>query len=208
MSIRLRVGVCAVVSLVSLVSSCLPTFPARAPAGVAVVDDFSDPDLASRYHLQGGSWRVVDGALSTLGDRNLPLWLRAPLSENVRVEFTSMSTTPAVDMKVEIFGDGIRHESGYVVIVGGWNNTLSGIARLDEHEAQRVVKRTRFETNRRYRWRIERTDGHTLRLFLDDAEIAAYDDPAPLCGPRHSRFAFSGWEAEVTFDDLRITPLP
>lgn len=202
---RLRVCVCV---LAVALAACLPTFPAEAPVGVAFADDFSDADLASRYHLQGGSWRVVDGALSTLGDRNLPLWLRSPLSCNVRIDFTSTSTSPAVDMKVELFGDGIRHESGYAVIVGGWNNTLSGIARLDEHEPKRVMKRTRHEANRPTRWRIERTDGRTLRLFVDGAEVAAYVDGAPLCGPRNNRFAFSGWESEVRFDDLRITPLP
>ena len=158
--------------------------------------------------MQGGSWRVVDGALTTLGDRNLGLWLRTPLSRNTRIEFTSTSSSAAVDMKVEVFGDGIRHESGYVVIVGGWNNTLTGIARLDEHEVKRVTRRTRFEANRSYRWRIERTDGRRLRLFLDDELLATYDDDAPLFGPRNSRFGFSGWESEVTFDNLQITPLP
>jgi hypothetical protein len=203
MRLRLLASVLAASS-----SACLPTFPATAAGGVAHADDFSDADLGNRYHLQGGSWRVVDGALSTLGDRNLPLWLRSPLSCNVRVEFTSTSASPAVDMKVEIFGDGIRHESGYIVVVGGWNNTLSGIARLDEHEAKRVMKRTRHDANRPVRWRIERTDGRTLRVFVDGEEIAAYVDDAPLCGPRNDRFAFSGWESEVRFDDLRITPLP
>jgi len=189
-------------------TSCLPTFPRETPPGVAFADDFSSSMLGERYNVQGGSWRVADGALVTLGDKNLPLWLRAPLARNVRVEFTSKSASSAVDMKVEIFGDGIRHESGYIVIVGGWNNTLSTIARLDEHEEKRVAKRTRFEANRVYRWRVERTDGHTLKLFLDDELLAAYDDGAPLYGPRNNRFAFSGWESEVTFDDLRITPLP
>ncbi len=182
--------------------------PSTSGAAVAVVDDFSDDALADRYNVQGGSWRVVDGALSTLGDRNLPLWLRAPLAENTRVEFTSRSSSPAVDMKVEIFGDGIRHESGYVVIVGGWNNTLTVIARKDEHEPTRVTRRTRFEANRTYRWTIERSDGQTLRLLLDGEELVRYVDATPLKGPRHSRFAFSGWESAVTFDDLRITPLP
>lgn len=202
----MRLGLFA--SVLAASSACLPTFPATSRGGVAFDDDFSDAELGDRYHLQGGSWRVVDGALSTLGDRNLPLWLRSPLSCNVRVEFMSTSSSPAVDMKVEIFGDGIRHESGYIVIVGGWNNTLSGIARLDEHEAKRVMKRARHEPNRTIRWRIERTDGKTLRAFVDGEEIAAYVDEAPLCGPRHDRFAFSGWESEVRFDDLRITPLP
>ncbi|MGZ3458496.1 MAG: hypothetical protein ACXU86_08310, partial [Archangium sp.] len=35
----------------------------------------------------------------------------------------------------EIFGDGSDHASGYVLIHGGWNNSLSIIARLDEHGA-------------------------------------------------------------------------
>lgn len=210
MRLRSPAIVAALVAALSAVSttSCLPTFPASAPAGGAFVDDFSDADLASRYHHQGGSWRVVDGALSTLGDRNLPLWLRSPLPCNVIVEFTSTSSSPAVDMKIEIFGDGIRHESGYVVVVGGWNNTLSGIARLDEHEPARVMHRSRYQSNQKTAWRIERTDGRTLRLWVDGVEVAAYVDAAPLCGSRNNRFAFSGWESEVRFDDLRITPLP
>lgn len=199
------------VSSLIILSGCLPTFT-ETPAGVAVVDDFDDKDhgeaLAARAHVQGGSWRVVDGKLSTLGDHNLPLWLDAPLSQNTRIEFTSTSTSAAVDMKVEVFGDGIRHESGYIVIVGGWNNTLTGIARLDEHEKARQVRRTRYEVGRTYRWKIERTDGRTLSLYVDDELQARYQDADPLWGPRNNRFAFSGWESEVTFDNLRITPLP
>lgn len=192
----------------ALWAACVPTFPSTTTPGAVVTDDFSDAALASRYRLRGGSWRVVDGQLTTLGDSNLPLWLDAPLSQNTRIEFTSMSAAPAVDMKVEVFGDGIRHESGYIVVVGGWNNTLTAIARLDEHEAKRVTRRTRFEANRPYRWRIERKDGRRLQLFLDDELLVTYDDPSPLFGPRNNRFAFSGWESEVTFDNLRITPLP
>jgi len=212
-SIRLRLrlpllSLTASAALSAFLSACLPTFPSTTPAASAVVDDFSDADLSARYNVQGGSWRVVDGALSTLGDRNLPLWLRAPLSKNVRIQFSSRSQSPAVDMKVEVFGDGIRHESGYIVIVGGWNNTLTVIAKQDEHEPTRVTKRTRLEANRTYQWTVERTDGKTLRLLLDGEEVVRYVDEEPLFGPRHSRFAFSGWESAVTFDDLRITPLP
>lgn len=194
--------------LLSAAAGCLPSFPSSPPAAAAFADDFSDADLAGRYHLQGGSWRVVGGKLSTLGDHNLPLWLNAPLSRNVRVEFTSTSSSAAVDMKVEIFGDGTRHESGYICIVGGWENTLTGIARLDEHEKARVTRRSRFEAGRSYRWLIQRTDGKTLELFLDGERQATYVDRDPLFGPRNNHFAFSGWESEVVFDDLKITVLP
>ena len=185
----------------------MPGFPERAPITAVVVDDFSEADLSGRYRVEGGSWRVVDGVLKTIGDRNLPLWSNVVLPKNVRIEFTSTSSSPEVDMKVELFGDGVRHESGYIAIVGGWNNTLTALARLDEHERARVTKRTRFEAGRVYRWRIERSDGHTVQLFVDDVLQVAYDDPSPLYGPRNNRFAFSGWEADVTFDQLTITPL-
>ena len=189
-------------------SSCLPTFPRGEQTPQHVVDAFDYPALHGRYHHQGGSWRVVAGALNTLGDRNLPLWSKAALSKNVRIEFTSTTATPAIDMKVEIFGDGIRHESGYIVIVGGWNNTTTVIARLNEHEKGRASLRSRWEQSKSYRWKLQRTDGHTLELFIDDVKMLRYDDPDPLWGERNNRFAFSGWESDVTFDNLVITPLP
>ena len=187
--------------------ACVPGFADAPPLTSPSVDDFSDAQLTTRYRHEGGSWRVLDGALRTIGDRNQPLWSNVVLPQNVRIEFTSVSSSPDIDMKVELFGDGVRHESGYIAIVGGWTNTLTVIARLDEHEAQRVTKRTRFVAGQRYRWRIERTDGHTIKLFIDDELQVAYDDKAPLYGPRNNRFAFSGWESDVAFDDLKITPV-
>jgi hypothetical protein len=205
---RCHLGVSLLCVVGVQIAACLPTFPAAPPAATPVKDDFSDPDLKGRYHLQGGTWRVVDGALTSLGERNLPLWHKAPLSKNVRVEFTAMSASPAVDIKVELFGDGVRHESGYIVIFGGWSNTLGVIARLDEHEKKRTERRLRLVPNQRYRVRIERQDGKTLRVFLDDNEILTRIDNDPLWGPRNNRFAFSNWESHVSFDDLVITPLP
>ncbi|MBM4282696.1 MAG: hypothetical protein FJ137_18750 [Deltaproteobacteria bacterium] len=203
--------VLAAVLIASTAVGCLPgERPARraVTATAPFVDDFDDPALRDRYFVQGGSWRVVDGALSTLGDRNLPLWLDVALPKNVRVELDVTSLSSAVDAKVELFGDGVRHESGYVAILGGWNNTLSGIARLDEHEKAKVMNRSRFEQGRTYHLVVQRTDGATIELFVDGDKVASYHDKEPLCGPGHDRFAFSGWESEVTFDHLKITALP
>ena len=69
------------------------------------------------------------------GVKNNPLWLKAKLPENVAVDFDVRSMSPEGDIKCEIFGDGSDHASGYVLIHGGWNNTISIIARLDEHGA-------------------------------------------------------------------------
>jgi hypothetical protein len=199
------------VVLASSTWACLPGD--RAARGVVTattpfVDEFDDADLGDRYFAQGGSWRVVRGALTTLGDHNLPLWLDVTLPKNVRIDVDVTSASTAVDMKVELFGDGVRHESGYIAIVGGWNNTLSGVARLDEHERARVMNRTRYEQGRTYHLAVQRTDGATVELFVDGDKVASYRDKAPLYGPGNDRFAFSGWESEVTFDHLKITALP
>lgn len=171
-------------------------------------DDFNRQALGPHYKLTGGTWTIKDGALHSTGDHNIPLWLDVPLAKNTKVEFTAWSKSPAVDTKVEIFGDGLKHESGYIAILGGWNNSISTIARLDEHEKTRVQKRTKWEKDRRYRWTIIREDGQTLRMLIDGKEVLAYPDKAPLYGPRNNKLAFTNWESDVYYDDLRITPLP
>jgi hypothetical protein len=186
--------------------SCLPKTSAQRIEPFS--DDFNRAELGPRYVKRGGSWRVVDGALSTLGDHNQPLWLDVALARNTRVEFTAWSTSPAVDMKIEIFGDGVKHESGYIVIVGGWSNTITTIARLDEHEKTRKEVRRRWEPNRKYRWTVQRTDGKTLELYIDGELVVKYPDPSPLMGARNNKLAFTSWESEVYYDDLVITPLP
>jgi hypothetical protein len=105
-----------------------------ATATVPYSDDFADPSTVSRnYWTTGGHWRVVSGELLAPGVKNNPLWLQARLPRDVAVEFDARSESPEGDLKVEIFGDGLNHASGYVLIHGGWNNRLSVIARLDEH---------------------------------------------------------------------------
>ncbi|MDQ3262041.1 MAG: hypothetical protein M3Y59_00040 [Myxococcota bacterium] len=106
------------------------------PAGVGLPysDPFNDGSLLHQnYWSSGGDWRVMDGQLVSPGVKNNPLWLKARLPQNSAVEFDARSTGNEGDIKVEIYGDGLNHQSGYVLIHGGWNNRVSIIARLDEH---------------------------------------------------------------------------
>jgi hypothetical protein len=106
----------------------------EATVGLPYQDDFSDPSTVQKHYWStGGLWRTVDGQLVCPGVKQNPLWLKAKLPQNVAVEFDARSQSPEGDIKVEIFGDGTDHASGYVLIHGGWNNTLSIIARRDEH---------------------------------------------------------------------------
>lgn len=196
--------------------------------------DFSGA-LGPEWHSPSRAWKTVNGRLFSPGTHNVPLWLSAPLPKNVRVSFTAESKSEAVDLKFEIFADGEHHASGYVVILAGWNNSKSIIARLDEHgpeftptqiaalksevhkdrdaaakkyREQRaiVAKYERQQPGRIYRFRFEKQD-HDLRFFVDDMLYLEFFDPAPLFGAKHDRLAFNNWASEVYFDDLKIEPL-
>lgn len=187
--------------------------------------DFSDAGVVARdFYSTGGFWRVVNGELLSPGVKNNPLWLQAKLPQNVAVEFDVRSESAAGDIKVELFGDGTDHASGYVFIHGGWNNSLSIIARLDEHGASldslkrngtplRADTHLRVEARpypvqvgRTYHWRIERR-GSLLTWTIDGRPFMSFDDPNPLVGKGHDRFGFSSWESQLYFDNLRIEPL-
>jgi hypothetical protein len=119
---------------------------AATTTSVPYTQDFSDPGVVERdFSSTGGHWRVVDGQLLSPGVKNNPLWLQAKLPRDVAIEFDARSESPEGDLKVELFGDGTDHASGYVLIHGGWNNSLSIIARLDEHGASLASLRQQAE---------------------------------------------------------------
>ncbi len=196
-------------------------------------DDFdSSATISEHYWSTGGLWRVQDGWLYSPGVKQNPLWLRASLPNDVAVEFDVRTPGAEGDVKVEIFGDGSDHASGYVLIHGGWNNSQSIIARLDEHGPSLAALQQqaagadlvasgvyradtrvrvegqpfRVEANRTYHWRIERR-GKVLSWFIDGQPFLRFEDPIPLTGKGHDRFGFSSWQADLYFDNLRITPL-
>ena len=94
-------------------------------------DDFTDSStLTSHYFTTGGGlWRVVDGELFSPGVKNNPLWLKAKLPRNVRIEFDTRAASNDGDIRVELFGNGVDHMSGYMVVFGGWGNSRSALVR-------------------------------------------------------------------------------
>jgi hypothetical protein len=170
-------------------------------------DDFERPELGPNYFTIGGHWRIEDGVVHSPGVKNNPLWLKARLPDNVAVEFDVRSASADGDIKCEIFGNGRDHASGYVIVFGGWSNSTSVIARLDEHGSDRQEKRgLKVEKGRTYHFRIERR-GTLLRWLADNQLMMEYDDPAPLRGKGHDRFGFSSWDSDLFFDNLSVQPL-
>src|SRR5438105_8555357 len=131
---RIAVPVAAVVALVQL-PFVHWALRGAAPVAAAVPyeDDFNRASLGEAWWSNGGLWRIVDGQLYSPGVGNNPLWLKARLPADVRIEFDARSEGPDGDVKWELDGDGRDHSTGYVFLFGAWHNRESRICKLDEH---------------------------------------------------------------------------
>ena len=175
--------------------------------------------------MKTNAWRVENGKMCVDNAHNHGVWLNRTLPINARVEFDAWAMTDDGDLKAEVWGDGKSYATGssytnatsYLAILGGWKNTLQVLARLDEHGADRkaipIVKETddprqrAVQRGQLYQFRIERTDGKTVRWTVNGVEYLSWNDPQPLAGQGHDHFGFNEWEAKVCFDNVKVTPL-
>lgn len=184
-------------------ASCSPSTAASVPFD----DGFDRPELGGNWvDLEGGEWHIKDGRLHNTGAQNKPLWLSAGLPDNVVIEFDIWSDPKICDCKFEVFGDGRTHASGYILIMGGWKNRISTIARLDEHEKERPEKKSECVPGKKMRWKVERRGGQ-IKWYVDDKLHMERNDPKPLKGKGHDRLAFSNWQSDVYYDNLSIRVL-
>ncbi len=206
------------VALVALQLAALATLAGCAPKDPAITapfsDDFERQGLGEDWHNTGGPYRIEGGALKVKGAYNHPLWLRRKLPSDAVIEFDATSRSASGDIKVEVYGDGVTfaHDkgaytaSGYVFIFGGWRNSKSMIARQDEHAPGQPSRTTpKVEVGRTYHHKIV-FKGTAITWFLDGQEFLKMDDPQPLRGKGHQYFAFSNWDADLTFDNVKISP--
>lgn len=191
------------------------TYSTAAGKGQVIFQDaFNRDELGPNWHTTGEGITLEDGAVKVLDAHNHPAWLEIPLPDDFRIEFDAWAETEEGDIKVEVAGDGHSYATsdnyvatGYVLIFGGWNNSLNVIARMDEHGRDRVTSdEPTVEPGRRYHWTITRTGGE-LVWEMDGKELLRMNDTDPLTGGGHRNFAFNGWEAQAHFDNLVVESL-
>ncbi len=196
-----------------------------APVNAPWTDNYDRSNVGPSYRATSSAWHLEQGRLCAHGSRNHPLWLLHTLPENVRIQFDAESATAEGDIKVELFGDGqsfaqttaYTGATSYLVIFGGWRNQFHVLSRLNEHDPQRLEERLAqsasqpqlrpLRARQSYHFKIERSAGKTLQVWLDGALLFTFTDSDPLRGKGHQYFGFNNWEAPVCFDNLTITPL-
>ena len=185
----------------------------KRPPGEPYADAFDRAELGANWKNTGGPYRIAGGELVVSRGYNHPLWLAKAIPRDAVIELDCWSDDPAGDLKLEAWGDGKSFATeasytatSYVFIFGGWHNTISAIARMNEHGADRRVRNDRrVERGKRYHFRIARKGGH-LDWQIDGQPFLTFDDPQPLDGPDHAYLGFNDWEAELHFDNLKIAP--
>ncbi len=187
---------------------------------------FAVPSLGPNWvQVKTAAWRIENGRLCGQGAHNHGVWLQKVLPVNARIEFDAITTSDDGDLKAEVWGDGKSAATGlsytnatsYLTIFGGWKNSIHALARLDEHGKDRreiPIDKSSDDPRQRpvnkgqtYRFKIERTDGRTIRWFVDNTEMISWADPQPLAGEGHDHFGFNEWEVKVCFDNVKVTPL-
>ncbi len=175
--------------------------------------------------MKTSAWKIENGRLCGENARNRGVWLNRTLPVNARIEFDAIALTDDGDLKAEVWGDGrsyatstsYTNATSYLVILGGWKNSIHALARLNEHGTDRkeirVDKKSDdprerpVERGQLYQFKIERTDGKTIRWSVNGIEYLSWSDAAPLAGQGHDHFGFNEWEAKVCFDNVKVTPL-
>lgn len=203
----------------------VPELPARPPIAEPFEDRFDRAELGPDYNALSPAWKIVANKLCVRGARNKGAWLLRKLPVNARIEFDAVSEAQDGDIKAEAWGDGATgatsasytNATSYIAIFGGWKNTKHVLARLDEHGDDRMEleieagsddeRQRPIAPGQPYHFKLERTNGKSVRMSVNDLVYFEMWDDEPLSGPGHEHFGFNDWDAPVCFDNLQITPL-
>ena len=173
-------------------------------------DDFNRAEIGENYEIQGGDWQIFDGKLRCKTAKNRNLVLKSvDLPQNAVVELTMKSYSDAVDVKFNLWGDGKIHDhgDGYSFILGGWNNRISVISKLDEHEKRRSERKGKLEKEKLYKIKVDRSS-NKIKWFVNGELFLEYNDETPLkVDEGYSKLSFANWKSDVEFDDLKIYSL-
>jgi hypothetical protein len=205
-----------------------PGAPAAAPSAMGVPSASAAPaggDPGPEWASTGTAWRIEGGRLCGEHAKNHGIWLKRTLPINARVEFDAVSQATDGDLKAEYWGDGrsfattlsYTNATSYLTVFGGWHNKYHVLARLNEHGGDRKEitvtpdsddpREKPVVAGQIYHFKVERSDGKTIKWWVDGNEMLSWTDASPLVGAGHDHFGFNDWDVKVCFDNVKVVPL-
>src|SRR6266702_4663919 len=199
--------------------------PAEVTAAVPFRDDFERATLGEAYWSNGGHWRIARGQVYSPGVGNNPLWLKARLPRDVRIEFDVRSEKldePAPtesELRAQLANLAQPYARKLEGLEALWerlrgpfvrSSARADLDRLEkgtyyQPDTPRVVKRLdlKVERGRTYHETVTRRGG-LIRWEQDGQLVLEMNDGAPLPIEGHDRFGFSSWQNDTYFDNLKI----
>jgi hypothetical protein len=173
-------------------------------------EDFSAPDVPTRWEAIGGQHEIVDGELRMRSGEPQILLLRKDVSGDVRIEFECYEEGLYLS-DVGCFLGAVRlgnrkqiPASGYELKYGAYENSANVLMRSDVKTwSERASPLTR---GTKYRVLAERI-GSRLRLVVNDREIFKVTDPDPLSGADRTAVGLLGWRADTRYTRVKVYTL-
>ncbi|MFH1028829.1 MAG: lectin-like protein, partial [Pseudomonadota bacterium] len=173
-------------------------------------DDFTDPNVTSRWQIPGGDYEVKPGELRLRGGQPQMLLLRRDLPGDVRIEFDChqegayLNDIGCVLGAIPMPTAWDTLVSGYQFKYGARDNSLNIIARgekiLSEHAASPLV------SGKYYHVCVERIGQH-LKFIVNDMEVFNLIDPEPLTGSDRTVVGLIGWLSDTRYAHIKVYSL-
>ncbi|MCW8129131.1 MAG: hypothetical protein KIS92_01995 [Planctomycetota bacterium] len=177
---------------------------------VLLRDAFDREALGDDWVPEEGTWKTggADGGVTGTPGTKYPdsfLWTKQSFKGDLVVEFEAEClSAPAHDINVVLNGRAPNYPDEkpmYLMGVGGWDNTQSGIERAPEYKLKALTELFTIEKARVYKVLAARL-GSKLYLFVDGKLIVSAGDPDPL--PAEGQVALHVYKSTVKFRNVVI----
>ena len=173
-------------------------------------EDFSKPDVFSRWEVVGGHYEFKPGELRLYGGEPQLLILRRNVPGDVRIEFVCRQESAYLN-DVGCFLGAVRtpnkketSASGYELKYGAYSNTMNVLMKCNQRLWS--CPASPLERGKTYRVVAERI-GACLRLEVNGEEIFRVVDPDPITGADRTAVGLLGWTADTRFSRVRVLTL-
>jgi serine/threonine protein kinase len=173
-------------------------------------ENFSDPDIESRWEIIGKRWEIVNGELRLCDGEPQILYLKKAITGDVRIEFECHQDSEYLaDVSCFTHALPLKNrkkacETGYMFQYGASENTRSFIEKPGKRFWDKL--HSPLKKGERYRVLAEKC-GNKLSFWVNDLLICEAEDPEPLSSAERTSLGIYGWIADTRYTFIKIYQL-